>query len=301
VQYNLGVPIHYYVRLNFSAFVELVDMIGGIDIYVEEEIDDPSYPSSNPADPYGYEHLHIPAGLIHMDGELALKYARTRHSTGGDFDRAARQQQVMRAILEKVTRLELLPQLVPQAVPMWQTLSASVETDLTLDQIVSLAALAIEIPPENIHTAVIGGPPYTEMWETPEGQQVLVPVREQIRELIDYIFTVEAAAGGGLDPAARLAEEGATVEVQNGTITAGLAQATADYLEEQGLLVLGIANADRSDYASSLIYVYTGKTFSAEMIAQALGLPPTAVVPVNTPQPRVDILVILGADYEPPE
>ncbi|MGD1994499.1 MAG: LCP family protein, partial [Anaerolineae bacterium] len=49
VEYNLGVPIHYYVRVNFKAFIELVDMVGGIDVYVEEEIDDPSYPSSDPA------------------------------------------------------------------------------------------------------------------------------------------------------------------------------------------------------------------------------------------------------------
>jgi LCP family protein required for cell wall assembly len=300
VQYNLGIPIHYYVRLNFRAFVELVDMIGGIDIYVEEPIDDPLYPSSDPADPYGYEHLTIPAGVVHMDGELALKYARTRHSGGGDFDRAARQQQVLRAVLDKVTRLDLLPQLLSQAPRMWTSLSDAVETDLALDQIVSLAYLATEVPAENIRTAVIGGPPYTEFHETADGQQVLYPVRDRIRELVDYVFTVDAPPTPGQDRASRLAEESATVEVRNGTTIGGLAQETAEFLQEQGIEVIRFANAERFDYPTSLVYVYTGKSFTAEAIAEALGLPQTAVVPVSDSQAEVDILVILGADFEFP-
>jgi LCP family protein required for cell wall assembly len=303
VQYNLGVPIHYYARVNFNAFVEIVNALGGIDVYVEEEIDDPSYPSSNPADPYGYEHLYIPAGMIHMDGELALKYARTRHSAGGDFDRAARQQQVMQAILNKVTQFDLLPQLVPQAVPLWQTLSDSVQTDLTLDQIIGLAVLATQIPPDSIRSAVISGPPYTQFYETPEGYQVLVPVRDEIRELVDYVFTINPviAGEGEEDTEARLAEEAASVEVRNGTLIAGLAQSTAEYLEAQGVAVRTFGNADRFDYVTSRIEVYTGKTFTAETIAEMLGLPPAAVVPLPNSASTLDIRVILGADYELPE
>ncbi len=303
VEYNLGVPIHYYVRVNFKAFIELVDMIGGIDVYVEEEIDDPNYPSSDPADPYGYEHLYIPAGMVHMDGQLALKYARTRHSAGGDFDRATRQQQVMRAVLEKVTRLNLLPQLVSQAPQMWNTLSDSVETDLTLDQIISLAHLATQVPAENIRTAVISGPPYTEFHETTDGLQVLYPVRDKIRELVDYIFTADipTVEEEEADPTIRLEQEDATVEVQNGTGVAGLAQTTSDYLEEHSVRVETIGNADRSDYASSFIYVYNQeKTFTAEYIAEKLGLPAQSVVPRSSTTAEVDIRVILGADYELP-
>ena len=76
VEYNLGVEIDYYVRFNFQAFVELVDRIGGIDVDVPEDIDDPEYPDYN----YGFDPLFIEAGLHHFYGEEALKYARTRHS-----------------------------------------------------------------------------------------------------------------------------------------------------------------------------------------------------------------------------
>ncbi|HHS98057.1 MAG TPA: LytR family transcriptional regulator, partial [Chloroflexi bacterium] len=297
VEYNLGVPIHHYVRLNFQAFIELVDRIGGIDIYVEEEINDPTYPSNDPADPYGYDPLYIPTGWVHMDGELALKYARTRHSPGGDFDRARRQQQVMRAILEKVTRLDLLPQLVSQAPELWVTLNDSVKTDLQLDEIVSLAYLATQIPEENIRTAVIGEE-CTMFWTTPDGQQVLVPIRDCVRQVRDSVFATPVTPSPSEDLSTQLTQEAATVEVQNGTGTAGLAHSTGEFLRDHGINVISETNADRFDYAESRIYVYTGKERTAEAIAQLLNLPPTAVVAVPAGQAEVDIVVVLGADYQ---
>ena len=87
VQYALGIPIHYYVRINFEGFEKLVDAIGGISIDVKEAIHDEEYPDGN----YGYMTVDIPAGPQHMDGKTALQYARVRHG-GSDFLRAKRQQ-----------------------------------------------------------------------------------------------------------------------------------------------------------------------------------------------------------------
>ena len=297
VQYNLGVPIHHYARFNFTAFEQMVDLIGGIDIYVEEEIADPLYPD----EAYGYDPLYIPAGWQHLNGEMALKYARTRHSAGGDFDRAKRQQRVLLAVFEQVTRLDLLPQLAHRAPELWQTLQGSVVTDLTLDQVIALAKLASEVQPDDIHYAVIDEN-YTQFWDTPDGQQVLIPLRDRIRELRDYIFTTEAPLPQQADdPSARLKAEAATIEVLNGTTTAGLATLTADHLQQQGLQVGRADNADRSDYAESLILVYTAKTYTAEYIAHLLGFPLTAVVHGADPTAEYDISVIVGADYQPPE
>lgn len=297
VQYNLGVPIHYYARVNFTAFEQLVDLIGGIDIYVEEEIADPIYPD----EAYGYDPLYISAGWQHFNGEMALKYARTRHTTGGDFDRAKRQQQVILALFEQITRLDLLPQLAPRAPELWKTLQGSVVTDLTLDQVVALAQLASEVDPEKIRYAVVDEH-YTQFWETPDGQQVLIPVRDRIRELRDYIFTTEAPLPQQADdPAARLEAEAATIEVLNGTAAAGLAALTAEYLQQQGLQITHTDNADRSDYPESLVIVYTGKTYTAEYLARSLGFPLTAVVHGADPNAPYDISIILGADYQSPE
>ena len=107
VQAVLNVPMQYYVRVNFAAFEKLIDLIGGIDVDVPYPIDDPLYPDSG----YGYEPLYIPAGHIHMDGRLALKYARTRHDAMGDFDRMQRQQQVILAVRDKLVQGDRLVQL----------------------------------------------------------------------------------------------------------------------------------------------------------------------------------------------
>jgi LCP family protein required for cell wall assembly len=297
VQYNLGVPIHYYGRFNFTAFEELVDIIGGIDVYVEEEINDDLYPD----EAYGYDPLHIPAGQQHLNGEMALKYARTRHSPDGDFGRAKRQQRVIMAIFDQVTRLELLPQLASRAPELWQTLQGAVETDLTLDQIIALAQLASEVSPDDIRYGVIDEY-YTQFWTTPDGQQVLIPLRDRMREMRDYIFTSEASLPEyANDPATRLAEEAATIRVMNGTTIEGLAGRTSNYLQLEGFQVITPTNADRSDYSETLIIVYTAKTYTAEYLANLLNLPATAVVHGPDPNAEYDISLILGADYQPVE
>ena len=238
---------------------------------------------------------------------MALKYARTRHSMGGDFDRAKRQQQVIMAVFEQVTRLDLLPELAPRAPEIWQALQNSVATDITLEQAIALARLTSEVDSENIRYAVIDEN-YTQFWSTPDGQQVLIPLRDQIRELRDYIFTTQppapqAAGDGAGDEAeetkSRLETEAATVEVLNGTTTEGLAALTADHLRLDGVRVSRADNADRSDYAESLVIVYTGKTYTAEYVARLLGLPMTAVVHGADPNAEYDISLIVGADYQP--
>lgn len=105
VEALLGVPIDYYVAVNFDAFVEVVDLIGGIDIDVPEAIDDPDYPDQC----YGYDPFSIAAGEQQLDGEAALKYARTRATFGGDVDRAGRQQAVILAVRQKIFDLNSIP------------------------------------------------------------------------------------------------------------------------------------------------------------------------------------------------
>jgi LCP family protein required for cell wall assembly len=301
VENNLGIPIHYYARVSFNAFVELVDRIGGIDIYVEEEIDDPAYPSHDPADPYGYDPLHIEAGENHFDGELALKYARTRHSAGGDFDRAERQQKVIQAVFLKVTRLDMLPTLIAQAPQLWSLLKDSVETDLTLDQVVALARLATQVDADDIRFAVIDEQ-YTMFHETDDGQQVLILLRERMRELRDDLFTAEeVSVQGDATPGSQLDVEDVTIEVLNGTAITGLAADVTERLRQEGLSVAHTGNAARQDVAESLVVSHTDKTETAQYIARFLDLPQSAVVEGSEPAAGYDISLILGADYRPPQ
>ncbi len=183
VAYNLGIPIHHYVRLNFSAFETLVDEIGGIDVYVEKTINDRRYPDEN----YGYDPFYLEAGQHHLDGETALKYARSRHGTS-DFDRAQRQQKVIQAIRDQVVQFDQLPRLISKAPSLLEQLGDAVRTDLTLEQVKMLAQLASTIPPENIHGAVIDQT-YTLPYVTDTGAQVLIPLRAKIGELYESFFS----------------------------------------------------------------------------------------------------------------
>ncbi len=301
VENNLGIPIHFYVRIDFDAFVELVDRIGGIDIYVEKEIYDRTYPSNDPADPYGFDPLHIEAGQQHFDGQLALKFARTRHSSGGDFDRARRQQKVIRAIFEKVTRLGMLPTLIAQAPDMWRTVQDSVETDLQLDQMVALARLATQVDPDDIRFGVIDER-YTIPYVTETGAEVLILLRDRMRELRDEMFTAKDAPGEEqADARSRIEEEAATIEVLNGTVTEGLAVGVAERLRERDLHVLHTGNADRQNIGESLVIAHTGKTYTAQYVARFLDLPSSAVVEGSDSAAEYDISLILGGDYQPPQ
>jgi LCP family protein required for cell wall assembly len=298
VENNLGVRIHYYVRVDFNAFVELVNRVGGIDIYVEERIHDQKYPSHDPADPYGYDPLHIEKGQHHFDGEMALKYARTRSTAGSDFDRADRQQKVLKAVFEKVTRLDMLPTLIAQAPQMWRTLQGSVETNLKLDQIIALARLASQVDIDDVRFSAIDQR-YTVPYVTEDGAQVLILLRDKMRELRDEIFTAEepAAEEEGIDASSQLEKEAATVEVLNGTLTAGLAADVTERLQQEDLNVTHTGNADRQDVEESLVIAHTDKSYTAQYIARFLDLPESAIVQGSEPRAEYDISVILGTDY----
>lgn len=133
----LGVKIDYIAQVDFNGFQKVVDTLGGIQVDVARPILDPSYPTED----FGYERLYIPAGLQVMDGATALRYARTRHSSS-DFDRSARQQQVLRAILDEVRARGLLNQaaLLPE---LAGDLESSVSTTLPLSDLETLRGLAV--------------------------------------------------------------------------------------------------------------------------------------------------------------
>ncbi|MBN1873744.1 MAG: LCP family protein [Anaerolineae bacterium] len=309
VEYNLGEPIHYYARINFQGFVELVNLIGGVDIYVDETINDPTYPDYN----YGYDPLYIEAGFHHFDGEMALKYARTRHGSS-DFDRARRQQQVMLAVLDRVTSMEMLPTLAKNMPKLYDIMQASVQTDLALDQILALANVTTQVEHTNIRFGVIDQTS-TQPWVTPDGAQVLVPIREKMREVRDYIFTAtlptptvtlpqvtQSLPEQELPPTAipTVTPDTTTVAVLNGTPQGGLASTTAEYLKSNGVNVIQVGNATRQDYANTMIVMYRDQPTTAARLAGLLNLSTSVIVSGNDPNAAQDIVIILGVDYKQP-
>jgi LCP family protein required for cell wall assembly len=297
VRQNFGVPVNYFVTVNFHAFVEVVDRLGCITINVPQTINDPTYPE---ADGTGYDPFTIEAGEHCMDGETLLKYARTRATYGGDFDRAARQQQVLHAIRKQVLSSNQLPALLAQAPEIYNSVQDDIRTNLSLTQLVDLARLASRVPDDAICSAVINGE-YVDLVTMPNGDQVLIPDKTKVRVLVSDIFSNSGHCKGAVEgePADAVTAEQATVYIVNGTRQEGLATETADKLNAAGINVMSVGNADRQDYEYSIIYDYTGKLNTAQYIAQLLGLPETAVVAATGSTSAYDIEVVLGSDYQP--
>lgn len=121
-----GILPEKYVVVDMQAFIDIVDAIGGIDVYVEEEIYDTQYP-----DQYdGYSTFYMPAGDQHMDGSTALKYARSRKSTS-DFDRASRQQDVIGAVRDQVSEMGIMTD-ASAVVTVFQSILENLDTDIGL-------------------------------------------------------------------------------------------------------------------------------------------------------------------------
>ncbi|MCS7251620.1 MAG: LCP family protein [Anaerolineae bacterium] len=281
VRYNLGIYTPYYVRINFTAFEKAIDLLGGIDLCVPEAINDPYYPDAH----YGYEPFYIDAGCQHLDGRTALKYARTRATRGGDFDRMRRQQQVIQAVRERVLRWNMLPDLIARAPALWEMLKEGVHTNLSLEQMMALAQLAARIPEQRIRMITID-PSMTHPHTTPDGAEVLVRIPEKVREALADLF----------GPQTLRLEIRAVV--QNGTMRTGLATRVAQSLRVLGVEIVEVANADRFDYAETWILTRPEAREAAHQLAGWLDLPLTSVREASNLTCACDVLIRLGEDFQ---
>jgi LCP family protein required for cell wall assembly len=181
VEHNLGIAIDHYILVDFSAAVRAVDSVGGIHIVVPEMIDDPLYPGMD----YTFDPLFIPAGPQHFNGELALKYARTRHG-GDDFQRAQRQQAVLLALRDRMLELDL-GELLDRAPRLYQQLRQGIFTDLSLSDMVTMAQVLRDIPRANIQTEVLDTR-YVVGHTTADGASVLLLRPQSAATLIEALF-----------------------------------------------------------------------------------------------------------------
>ncbi|HWQ60792.1 MAG TPA: LCP family protein [Negativicutes bacterium] len=100
VEEFLGVPINYYVTMDWQGFISVVDILGGVDMYVEDNM--------NYDDPYGALSIHLKKGYQHLDGEKAGQYVRFRHDELGDIGRVQRQQRFLKAMIDEMLQVGTL-------------------------------------------------------------------------------------------------------------------------------------------------------------------------------------------------
>lgn len=183
VETLLGIRIHYYILVNFDAFITVVDAIGEVEVCPPTEIDDPKYPDGS----YGYKPVYFSAGCQNLPAERLLEYARTRATEGGDIDRAARQQEAILGIRQKVLSLGGATALLDQAPTIWESIQINIRTDLTLQDMINLALLAQTIPSENIRNETIS---YDRVLirTGPNNEDILLPIQGDISALVAELF-----------------------------------------------------------------------------------------------------------------
>lgn len=286
----VGQPVDYFVRVNFDGFRQIVDLIGGVTVEVPTTIHDEEYPTAD----YGVETFHLDAGTQHLDGETALKYARTRHNDG-DYNRARRQQDIIRAVAQQVMNAGMIPQLLGKAPQLLMTMQNSLETDIPVATGIELAQRFQNRAAGEVQQLVLDNR-YGEETFSSEGAWILLPDRTRVRTALSAYFTaIEAPLGAQqvaiADPAA------VRIEILNGTTLPGAAARTAELLQQQGWQVASIGDADRSDYSQTIVINYGAADAVAAKVSTDLSLEP-AQAQINglAASAPIDIRIVVGRD-----
>ncbi len=297
----IGVPVDYFVQVDFGVFVDLMDRLGCIEVYPTEVMI---------LDPIGSGTDHVkltPGGARELcQGWRVLAYARNRHTSGGDFDRAKRQQEVILALQKKVFDPEVFPSLIAQAPQMYQELSYGIHTNMSLEDALRLAVLGKDISRESIKSGVIDTTMVTFDSTILGGQEasIMKPVMDKVRVLRDEIFT----SAGPLSPLTvasgstdinqiiqAMRSEEARVRILDGTFTTGLDQRAGLFFQSQGVNVTEVGPAD-TIYNSTVIIVYGSKLYTVKYFQSMFGIPANQIHFSPDPNQTVDIEIRLGAD-----
>lgn len=315
-----GLQMHYFARIDFTAFKKIVDAIGGVNIHIENGF-------------FDYWHkIAFPTGTETMNGDRALAYVRARYiegPEGGDFRRAARQQQTLIAIRDKVfsvqTALDFnaingiiggLSENIQTSMQLWE-LKRFFEIARQIDTS-KIKSVVLTTGPKGVlvgDTTVLGGVPASVL-KTRTGDY------SEIQTLAKNIFsddvgkTIDDSNADTTPIQPTIGPEGTfpsvspspttspttttakpTIEVRNGTAVNGLAKKTADQLTKQGYKVLATGNAASKTVEKTKVYApKVTQADEAEKIASSLNASAATDIPSNEAKTSADILVILGAD-----
>lgn len=294
ILYNFGIPIHYYARIDFAGFKQAIDAVGGVDVAVSCKMtdwrlkaDDLDLQNSD-----NWELYTIEPGVYHMDGSLALWYARSRNSpTRDDWGRGQRQQQILRALLNQGVSLNLFTQ-VPT---LWATYQDTIDTDLDIGRMLQLAGLAPSIQENGIQNLFLYGK--TQPWTLPEsGANVQLPVwlgDNKMKETFQRLFLAPALN--------RTSGTSLTVEIINATQNPDLSLLAADNLANQGFIPV-IGTPDPQEGATTTVRFYGPNLKGAYgwLISWVFDKTEDDIQLINNGDGSdYNYQVILGDDYDP--
>lgn len=297
----LGVPVDYYVQVDFNVFTTMVDeliKIGGcIEVNpTERMILDPIGP--------GTDKVVLTPGTRELcNGWRVLAYARHRKTSGGDTDRALRQQEIIFGLQEIIFDPQNFPTFIQRSTALYKRLSGGIKTNLTFEDALQLAVLGRDIAPESIKTGVIDPQKGMAIFDNTilggQDASVLKPVMDEIRILRDEIFTTTGPTSplAQGDPSVLMREEEARVRILDGTFT-GLEQRAGALFQSYGMNVTELGPAPEI-YNQTIVIVYGPKLYTIKWLQVTFGISDRQIRFSPDPNQTVDIEIRLGSDIAP--
>jgi LCP family protein required for cell wall assembly len=287
IQYNLGIRIDHTAMVDFDGFRQIVDTLGGVDIpvscaYTDWRLIDPSYDPQNENNWYLYT---VNPGVVHMDGDLALWYARSRQKSS-DFDRGRRQQEVLRALFVQALQAGTLTR-IPE---LYNNLKDSVETDLGLGDILQLSLYAPKMTNADIRSYYIR-PPIVNSWITSGGAYVLSPNQDLLQQMLTEALSASTTT---------VERQAIAIDVMNGTNIPGYEMLAATRLNYAGYETR-IVPSERQDYAYSVLIDKTAvqdRNLSGPIL-NVMGMLPGSLISSPASAGASNYMLILGYDYQP--
>jgi polyisoprenyl-teichoic acid--peptidoglycan teichoic acid transferase len=294
-----GLEIQYYIHLNFTAVVEAVDAVGGVDITIPDY--DPNSPGILDRNfdwkcRYQCYYVNYTDGeRAHMDGEHALAFSRARNAAGGyglpqgNFDREKNQQLVIQALREKAVSAGTLTNL-GAVTGLIDALGNNLRTNIQTNEIRTLMSLGTDIPSESINSVSLNAEGEslvtTGMYN---GQSIVRP----IAGIMDY-SAIHAYIKKEISSEPFVKEE-ASVLIMNGSGVSGVAQTLSDQLSDLGFTIGGIDNAPEGTYQAIEIYqIASDKPATATKLGSLYGVQVRTTAPPVSVVGDTDYLIIIG-------
>ncbi len=276
---NFGIRIDHFVRIDFQGFIKAIDTLDGVEVLAECELHD-TFPDKTVA--AGKSDLDVYPGKFKLSGKQALWYSRSRWSTS-DFDRARRQQKVLRAVFRKAKNSNLLQ----NALGLYGDFRENIETDLGLGDIPALVDIARRLDDITIKNRVITFP-VVKTLKRADGALVLEPQPG----ILSYV--AEALS----PPAFNRAQQRVGVEVYNGSGRKDMEQLAAERLTWEGFLVVGTGTTDDRFPESQIIdYSTTNKGSAIPRLSSIFGIKRNNVIGQSDPSSPSAARIVLGEDY----
>jgi LCP family protein required for cell wall assembly len=292
-----GLTFDRYIAVDFVAFRDMVNALGGVDVCLTSNLDDYSYPNYG----HGYKPIHFKAGCQHLNGEQALEIARSRHAIeadqSSDFGRARRQQDIMQAIKAKATTVNGFAK-APQ---LLDALQKDIHTDMSLSDMKAIYDWGKNLPNSSIlHLALTAPAPATDGNFLYGGNCGMGNASQLCAEDPSYRMIHQYISSVFIDQSV-LAEK-APVQFANGSYTySDLANRVTTMLDPLGLQLNDPVG--HSNSGSTVILDYSGGQFpkTAQWLASYFNATVVPATPADHPPARgqqaYGLVVVLGHDF----